>query len=154
MEYEFYTDYFIVHSILQACHSRCIHGLIAVYCAPTAPLQPRILRGSSSQLTKRLPQLSRQSVQLCSCSFDDLSLAVTLLHRDLPPITLQALPPPSAGAAAALHDSVIHSLTVYCFFRLPAALAWVPSRGYGRMLGIQKFYNPIKMVTFYTQFNR
>ena len=150
-----------MHSVLQACQCRCIQGLIVVHCTPTATLQPCILRDSSSPLAKRSHQLRRQSVQPCSCTLDDLSLVVILLHRDYRQLRcrrcrrlLQPPRPPFAAAAAASHDSVIHAFTVYCFFGSLRLQRGCPSKAMVACWVYRSSIIPLKMVTFYTQFNR
>ena len=132
VKYEIYTDYFIVHSVLQACHSRCIYGLIAVPCALQQTFS--LIYWEAAVLSWPGDHLS-WAVKACSYAAAASTTRaghITLLPRDLPPITL----PPLTQQC----DSFPHSIPL---FRLPTDLAWAPLRGSGRISGLQKFYNPI-----------
>ena len=86
VDYEIYTDHFIVHSVLQACHSRCTHGLIAVHCAPQHPFS--LVYWEAAVLSWPRDYLS-SAVKACSCAAAaSMTWAehVTLLPRDLPPL--------------------------------------------------------------------
>ena len=110
---------------------------------PTAPLQPRILGGSSSQLNRGLPHSAVKACSYAAAASMTRAGHITLLPRDLPPITLPPL--------TQQRDSFPSQYTA---FSAPYGQRGCPCEALVASRVYRSSITPFRMVAFYTQFNR